>query len=76
MGAEPAPTTNFPLTKGVSCNRICTFFKIWHHDVIESRSGLKIRWSKDREGLSPSGATIFNLVLLYFAAMRTVVTKT
>jgi hypothetical protein len=33
----------------------------WRDDVIASRSGLKIRWSKDREGWSPSRATIFSI---------------
>ena len=59
----------FPLDRGIISGRLCVFFKFRRDDVIASHSGLKIRWSKDREGWSPSRATTF-------AAMRAVVTKT
>lgn len=54
-------TANFLLDKSHSLWHIQVFFKFRHHDVIASHSGLKIRWSKDREGWSPSGATTFVL---------------
>ncbi len=54
-------TANFLLDKSHDSWHIQVFFKFRHHDVIASHSGLKIRWSKDREGWSPSGATIFVL---------------
>ena len=58
-------TKFFPLTGATVSSKLCVFFKFRRDDVIASHSGLKIRWSKDREGWSPSRATTF-------AAMRTV----